>query len=69
MLAQRTVLIEQLRELPGEAGLDVLASWRSALPDAPTPLRLLDNVAQLLRPERFDTQYLTLHATPAEEGL
>jgi hypothetical protein len=60
MLAERSALIERLRELPAEAGLDALASWRSALPGAPTPLRLLDNVGQLLRPERFDAQFLTL---------
>ncbi len=51
-------LIGQLRDQAAKDGFEATAAWRSALPAAPLPLRLVDHVAQILRPDRFEAQYL-----------
>lgn len=66
VLAERGVLIGQLRDHAAEDGFEAIAAWRSALPAAPLPLRLVDHVAQILRPDRFEAQYLALEPAASE---
>lgn len=66
MLTERGVLLDRLRDRPGEEALDSVASWRSALPATPIPVRLIDYTWQFLRTDRFQAQYLMLHGATAD---
>ena len=60
LLAEREAIIDRLREAPPERSFDELTSWRGSLPAALLPVRLIEEVAQLIRPERFADHYLDL---------
>lgn len=51
---------------PVTADWTTIAAWRDGLVVSPVSLVVIDQIAQLTRPERFATQYLTLGvaATP-----
>jgi hypothetical protein len=58
----RQALIERLRDASPDAGFDEIAAWRSGLQNAPLPMRVIDQVAQFVRGDRFERQYLDLRA-------
>ena len=60
-LAQaRRTRIDRVKGAEPLASFGVVAKWRSELEAIPVPLRLVDEIDQLLRAPRFDDQYLDL---------
>lgn len=62
LLSARRTLIDRLRDASPLESFAAVAAWRSGLEATPIPLRLADEIDQLLRGPRFEDQYLTLAA-------
>jgi superfamily II DNA or RNA helicase len=58
--AQRQQLIDLLHKSEPASGFMAVDRWRSSLESLPLPVRIVDHIAQLIRSERFSTQYLSL---------
>ncbi|MBB5478101.1 DEAD/DEAH box helicase [Micromonospora parathelypteridis] len=57
---QLEVLVGHLQRAAPEAGFAEIAAWQNALISAPLPLKIIEQVGQFFRPERFESQYLNL---------
>lgn len=53
---------------PVTADWTTIAAWRDGLAVRPVPLVVSDQIAQLTRPERLATQYLTLGAATTPDA-
>lgn len=60
LIAERQAITDRLRDTAPERSFDELISWRGSLTAVPLPVRLIDQAAQMIRPERFAAQYLDL---------
>lgn len=61
--SSRRSLVSSLRHATASAGWATLSAWRTDLTTSPVPIPIIDQIAQLTRPERFAIQYLTLRTS------
>lgn len=60
--AQRASLTERLRRSEPEASFAQVQHWREQLPESPLPGMIIAHIGQLINPDRYQTQHITLSA-------
>ena len=65
---RRRELITDLRDATANAGWTTVAAWRTGLTTSPVPIPVIEQIAQLTRPERFAAQYMTLGAASNKDA-